>query len=93
MKPYESDLIEDVEELVEKAVLEEVTVAVWKTFEQALAKLDPESRALLESHLNGSTTSELSRERNLPEPEMEKWLQQIKRQLQRSVRQGLQVRQ
>jgi len=93
MKPYESDLTEDVEELVEKAVLEEVTVAVWKTFEQALAKLDPESRELLENHLNGSTTAELSKEKNLSEPEMEKWLQQIKRQLQRSVRQGLQVRQ
>ncbi|NQW45717.1 MAG: hypothetical protein HQ462_09985, partial [Deltaproteobacteria bacterium] len=53
MSNYDSELTDDVEELLEKVVLEEATALVWKTFEAALSKLDPESRTLIEDHLNG----------------------------------------
>ncbi len=93
MKSYNSELVEDVEELLEKVVLEEVTTAVWKTFEQALSQLDPQSRELLENHLNGTTTEQLSQETHLPEKEIKNWIKQVKRQLQQNIRKDLRVRQ
>lgn len=93
MKPYDTELVADVEELLEKVVIEEVTSAVLKTLEEALAKLDPQSRELLESHLNGASTNELSKENNLPQEEVERWLSQVKRELKQNLRKDVQVRQ
>lgn len=93
MKPYDNELVADVEELLEKVVIEEVNSAVLKTFEQAIAKLDPQSRELLENHLNGASTKELSKENQLPQEEVERWLSQIKRELKQNLRKDVQVRQ
>jgi DNA-directed RNA polymerase specialized sigma24 family protein len=93
MKPYDNDLVADVEELLEKVVIEEVTSAVLKTFEQALEKLDPQSRELLENHLNGASTIELSKQNKIPQEEVERWLCQIKRELNQNIRKDFSVRQ
>ena len=93
MKPYDSDLVGDVEELLEKTIVEEVSEAVWQTFEKALSQLDQENRELLEKHLNGAPTKQLSEETGLGEDEIKKCLVQIKRQLQQSIRKDLRVRQ
>ncbi|MFM8315055.1 MAG: hypothetical protein ACKOA8_12295 [Deltaproteobacteria bacterium] len=93
MKRYDSEFVEDVEDLLEKVVLEEVTSAIWKTFESVLAQLDPESKKLLERHLNGTSTLELSRAMEMPEAEVQQWLNQIKRNLQQNIRKEFQVKQ
>ena len=86
MKTYDSELVDDVEELLEKVILEEVSSAIWKTFENAFGKLDPQSRALLENHLNGATAQKLSEKTQLPVDEVEKWLKQVKRELKQNLR-------
>jgi DNA-directed RNA polymerase specialized sigma24 family protein len=93
MKPYDSEFVEDVEELLEQVVLEEATSAIWKTFESALNQLDPESRQLLEAHWEGATASKLSETTKLPEPQVQMWLKRIKRELQQNVRKELRIKQ
>jgi len=93
MKPYDPDFVGDVEELLEKAIVEEVGEAVWRTFEKAFSQLDEENRNLLEKHLSGTPNKQLSMETGLGEEELKKCLVQIKRQLQQSIRKDLRVRQ
>lgn len=93
MKPYDPKFVGDVEELLEKAVIEEVSEAVWKTFEKALSQLDEQNRDLLERYLGGTSTKVLSKETGLKESELQECLTRIKRQLQHSIRKDLRVRQ
>lgn len=93
MKHYDSDFVEDVEELLGQVVLEEATSAIWKTFESALNQLAPESRKLLEAHWEGATTSSLSETTKLPEFQVQMWLEQVKRELQQNIRKELRVKQ
>ena len=93
MKRNDSDLVEDVQDLVEQVVLEEVSAEIWKSFEAALDKLDPESRKLIEVYLNGTNTQELSRATHLPEPAINQWINQIKKELKQNIRKDFRVKQ
>lgn len=93
MKKNNSPLIRDVETLVEQTVTQEATDEVWKHFETALSKMDPESIELLNEFFAGTTTAELSRRWRLSEPEMEAWLKQKRKELVQNLRTGVQVRQ
>lgn len=93
MKRYDSELVDDVEELLEKVVLEEATAEIWKSFEAALNSLDPESRKLLEIYLDGTNTQELSKATELPEATVNQWINQIKKQLQQNLRKEFRVKQ
>ncbi len=93
MSNYDSELTDDVEELLEKVVLEEATALVWKTFEAALRKLDPESRTLIEDHLNGVSADKLGAVTQIPKKEIENWLKQVKRELKQNIRKDFVVKQ
>lgn len=93
MKRQDSEFVEDVQELLETVVLEEATAAIWKSFEAALNKLDPESRNLIEVYLNGTNTSELSKATDIPEPALNQWIDQIKKDLQQNIRKEFRVKQ
>ena len=92
MKPYSDELVDDVEGLLEQVVLEEVSCEIWKAFEAALSNLDPRSRTLLETHLTGKTALELSRETQVSVKDIEKWLSQVKKEVQQNIRKNFPVR-
>lgn len=93
MKRYDSELVDDVEELLESVIVEEATAQIWKSFESALNQLDPESRKLIETYLDGTNTAELSKVTELPESTVNQWIHQIKKQLQQNIRKEIRVKQ
>ncbi len=93
MKEPLPDYVEDVEELLEKTVLEEATQAVWKAFEQTLQKLDEESLRLLEEHFEGATVQDLSQKYSLSANQVETWLTKAKQEVGEGIRRESTVRQ
>lgn len=79
-------LYDDIEELVQKLVVAEVSQAVWESLEKAMSQLDPESRVLLETHLNTTSSEKLSEKTGLPVKQIDLWLNQVKRELQQNLR-------
>jgi DNA-directed RNA polymerase specialized sigma24 family protein len=86
MKKHDDELVDDIEELVERLLLQSATSVVWQTFEEALQKLDPESRRLLEAHFNGNSATQLSEQIRLSRNEIETWLKQSKKETQYNIR-------
>ena len=93
MRKRDDELTRDVEELVEKSTAEEAIAAVWKTFDQALADLDDDSRQLLNEYFGGTTIEEMCRSRGVAEAEMKACLDRSKRELIKRLRSDCPVRQ
>ncbi len=86
-------LTEEVQELLEKAIVEEATEAVWKIFEEALEKMDESSLCVLENHFNRKGEAEVSLQTGLKEEETKKVLLKSKRELRELMRREKNVRQ
>jgi len=65
--------------LTQKYILEEATAKVWRTFEEARKKLDPESLQLFDDYLSGTSQHKLCEERGLTPKQLNQWVNQIKR--------------
>ncbi|MCB0417101.1 MAG: hypothetical protein H6617_02075 [Bdellovibrionaceae bacterium] len=86
------DVFDDFEELLEQVILQEVTQAVWERFEGALAKFDPESLEILETHLDGVPVEKLSNDKKLSTKDAESLIKQMKKDLVRHLRKDCNVR-
>ena len=93
MSEQRKDIINEVEELLERVILAEVNNAVWKKFGEVLSILDPQSLALFERHLEGIPTEVLASESNLSTEETRSLLKQIKKDLIQQLRKNCRVRQ
>lgn len=93
MSKSKTPLKADVEELLEKAVLEEATEAVWKIFEEALSQVDESKLELLKDHLNGMSNQRLSSKTGISEPELNKILKHSKKEIVELVRREKSTRQ
>lgn len=87
-----NDTFDEFEELLEQVILQEVTQAVWERFEGALAKFDPESLEVLESHLDGVPAEKISGPKKISQEEADALLKQMKKDLVRHLRKDCNVR-
>ncbi len=92
MKKQETPFTQDVEELLEKATVEEAAADVLSRFERAVDCLDQESKELFRLFLDGKTIPELSQTQNLSEGQLGEWLASIKREVIQQLRVNVKVR-
>jgi DNA-directed RNA polymerase specialized sigma24 family protein len=85
--------VSDVEDLLQKSVAADAASRVWKRFEEALEKLDPQSADLFHDYLRGATPAELANRKHLSQEEVQNWIQKIKRDVIQQLRQDCKVRQ
>ena len=83
----------DVEELLEKSVVEEAVHAVSSRFDEALNSLDAESFSLIQKFFDGQSLEALAREKNVSRAEIESWVAQIKLKLTQQLRDKCKVKQ
>ena len=81
MKRPKQRLEQDVEELVEKSVVEEAVQKVFVQLDEALRSLDTQSEALVREFLEGVSVSELARHHDISEEKAQQWLTGAKRSL------------
>lgn len=84
---------DDVEDLLQQAVVEEAVQAVTQQLEAALAALDQESLVLFRKFLDGTSIAKLAAERNLSVPEVERWIAKVKLTVAQSLREKCMVKQ
>lgn len=93
MSKSKSPLKADVEDLLEKAVIEEATEAVWKVFEEVLAQVDESKLELLKDHFNGMNDQKLSSKSGISEIELNKILKHSKKEIVELMRREKSTRQ
>lgn len=93
MKTQKQEFIEDVETLLEKAIVEEATQAVWQAFDKALENLDEDSRAILMKHFEGVSQKEISAGQPISEGELRSWLGKVKSQVAEDLRRKVSIKQ
>lgn len=93
MKRPKQRLEQDVEELVQKTVVEEAVEKVFAQLEEALRSLDSQSESLIREFLNGVTVSELARHHDISEEKAEQWLAGAKRSIAQELRSRCKVKQ
>ncbi len=86
MSKSKTHLKVEVEELLEKAVLEEATEAVWKIFEEVLSQVDESKLVLLKDHFNGMSDERLSEKSGIEKSELSKVLKHSKKEIVERVR-------
>lgn len=93
MKRENAEMQEDIQSLLEEAILEEATHAVWEAFEKALGNLDDESLVLLRSHFEGATPEKIAEQKGLKPAEVETWLNRVRRDLMENLRRDSNIKQ
>ena len=77
----DSELLEDVQDLLETSVIAEATDKVWERFEHAMGEMDPASLEIITRYFRGESAATISRDKGLSEDEVQAWLTQAKREL------------
>jgi hypothetical protein len=93
MSDKKSSWSKDSDNLLKLAVAEDAVNQVWGKFEKALAQLDSESLALFREYLDGVPVTQLSERRGLTTEQTKDWLDQVKREINQSLRANCKVRQ
>ena len=93
MKHAKDSWKQDVEELLEKSVVEDAVAKVFAKLEAALDGLDEETRDLLARYFEGTGVEALSEEKGLSPEEVQRWIDRGKRELNNHLRSRCAVRQ
>lgn len=84
---------QDVEELLERSVVEDAVARVLGKLDEALESLDDETRDLLSRFFDGTDVKTLSEEKGVSQQEIQAWIQRGKRELNQHIRSRCAVRQ
>src|SRR4051812_30653249 len=93
MKNAKDSWKQDVEELLEKSVVEDAFSRVLSKLDEAMDSLDEDSRELLGRFFEGTNLETLCREKGVSKQEMELWIQRAKRDLNQHLRSRCAVKQ
>ena len=83
----------DVEDLLEKSVVEEAVDSISKHFDTAMDSLDKASADLIRRFFDGASLEMLAHEEQLQRKEVEVWVAQIKLKLTQHLREKCKVKQ
>lgn len=86
MKDSREFLIRDVEQLLEENDVKEAVADVMAKLDEAIARLAPQSRALITRFFDGATYEQLAREHGVSASEIETWMDKVKRELAQQLR-------